>query len=98
MTAIAPIMMRAQGGRGDGVTNASMIPETPSTAIMPMVMVTIDLPSCARAWPRRRSPGSITAQPSRSPAAAARKTADSSSIPCGRMRLKNNVPLPWANR
>ena len=36
----------------------------------------------------------MTAQPSRSPAAAARNTADSSSIPCGRMRPKNSAVLP----
>ena len=98
MTATAPIAIRAQVGRDEGVTNASMIPDTPSTTIRPRVIVTIALPSSARAWPRRRLPGSITVQPSRSPAAEARKTADSSSMPCGRIRLKNSVPLPCANR
>ena len=48
-------------------------------------MVIVARPSSASARLRGRGPGSMMAQPSRSPAAAARNTADSSSIPCGRI-------------
>lgn len=98
LTATAPTVIRAQAGRCDGVTNASMIPDTPSTTIIPIAIVTVDRPSSAIARTRGRFPGSITVQPSRSPAAADRNTADSSSIPCGRIRLKNSAPLPCAIR
>ncbi len=86
--------IRAQPGSGDGVTNASITPDTSSTTTRPSAIVIVSRPACASAWPRGRGPGSMTVQPSRSPAAAARKTADSSSIPCGRIRLKNSPVLP----
>ena len=63
---------------------------------MPRAIVTVDRPSSASARDRGRGPGSMIVQPSRSPAAAARKTADSSSMPCGRISAKNSVPRPCA--
>ena len=89
-------MMRAQAGSPDGVTKASITPETSSTATSPSATVTAARPSSASAWLLGRGPGSITVHPSRRPVAAARNTADSSRIPCGRMSAKNSTPLPWA--
>ena len=62
----------------------------------PSAFVTDARPSSASARPRGRGPGSMTVQPSRRPVAAARNTALSSSIPCGRMSAKNSTPRPWA--
>ena len=85
----------AQVGSGDGVTKASMIPDTSSSTIMPSASVIVSRPATARACDRGSGPGSMIRQPSRSPAAAARNTADSSSIPCGRISAKNSTPRPW---
>jgi len=95
-SATPPIPILAHVGSGDGVTNASMTPETASTTIMPSTIVTVARPSSASARDRGRGPGSMTVQPSRRPAAAARKTADSSSMPCGKISAKNSVPRPFA--
>ena len=83
-------------GSGEGVTNASITPETSSTTIKPSAIVSEERPSSASARPRGRGPGSMMLQPRRSPAAAARNTAVSSSIPCGRIRVKNRPPRPCA--
>ena len=58
-----------------------MTPETSSTPVRPMAMPTAARPCSASASLRDRGPGSITAQPSRSPVPAATKTAVSSSRP-----------------
>jgi hypothetical protein len=76
-------------GSPDGVTNASITPETSSTTTSPSAMPATARPSSASACARGRCPGSTTVQPSRSPAPAATKTAVSSSRPCGRIRPKN---------
>ena len=74
-SATAPMLIRAQAGSGEGVTNASITPETSSTTIKPSAIVSEERPSSASARPRGRGPGSMMLQPRRSPAAAARNTA-----------------------
>jgi hypothetical protein len=73
-----------------------MTPDTASTTTRPRVIVIVDLPSSARARDLGRGPGSMIVQPSRSPAAAARNTAVSSSMPCGRISAQNSVARPCA--
>lgn len=75
-----------------------MTPDTASTTMSPRVIVIVDRPSSASARLRGLGPGSMIVQPRRSPAAAARKTADNSSRPCGRISAKNSVLRPCANR
>ena len=84
--------IRAQVGRPDGVTNASMTPLTSSTSTSPRATATALRPSCATDCPRVRGPGSTQDQNSRSPTPAATKTAVSSSRPCGRISPKNSEP------
>jgi hypothetical protein len=86
--------IRAHVGSGEGVMKASMIPETRSTAVMPMVREMMARPSSARTWARGRRPGAITRQPRRMPAPAARNTAVSSNRPCGVISPKKSAPLP----
>ncbi len=89
--------MRTNVGSGDGVTNASIRPDTSSTPTSPTATETIPRPCSASTCPRGRSPGEITDQPSRIPAPAARNTAVSSSNPCGSSRPSNSPPLPAGN-
>ena len=95
-TPAAPMPTRAQVGRPDGVTNASTTPETARVAARPSASAPAAWPSSASACDRVRGPGSIQAQPSRSPAPAATKTQVSSSRPCGRISPKNTSSRPPA--
>ena len=62
--------MRTNVGSGDGVTSASISPDTSSTTTSPTATETTARPCSASTCPRGRSPGEITDQPSRMPAAA----------------------------
>ena len=85
--------IRSQVGRPDGVTNASISPDTASTTISPSAIVMVARPSVGERIRPTARPGSTTVQPSRSPAPDATKTAVSSSMPCGRISPKNSAGL-----
>ena len=70
-------------GNGDGVTNASISPETSSTTTSPTATDTTARPCSASTCPRGRLPGEITDQPSCMPTAAARNTAVNSTARAG---------------
>ena len=89
--------MRTNVGNGDGVTIASIRPETRSTATNPTATETTARPCSASTCARGRLPGEITDQPSRMPAAAARNTAVNSSRPCGVSRPRKRSALPALN-
>src|ERR1700730_2560951 len=89
--------MRTNVGNGDGVTIASIRPETRSTATNPTATETTTRPCSASTCARGRLPGEITDQPSRMPAAAARNTAVNSSRPCGVSRPRKRSALPALN-
>ncbi len=90
--------MRAQVGRPDGVTNASIAPETSSTPASPSAIPAVTRPCRANARPRVPAPGSIHVQPSRSPAPAATNTAVSSSRPWGTISPRKRPSRPFAAR
>ncbi len=79
---------RAHVGRAEGVTIASMSPDTSRTTTRPSATATTARPCSASASVRFLGPGSMAVQPRRMPTAAARKTAVSSSRPCGVIRPK----------
>ena len=87
---------RTHVGQPDGVTNASMTPETNSTHASLSAMITTDRPCSASAAVRDRRPGSTTVQPSRKPVPAATNTAVSSRRPCGSRRPIITSPRPAA--
>ena len=96
-SAMIPMPTRTNVGNGDGVTKASINPETSSTPTSPTATETTARPCSASTCPRGRSPGDITDHPSRIPAAPARNTAVSSSSPCGASRPSRMSPLPAWN-
>ena len=59
--------MRTNVGSGDGVTNASIRPDTSSTPTSPTATATTARPCSASTCPRGRLPGDTTDQPSRIP-------------------------------
>src|SRR5665648_749526 len=87
-SASAPITIFSHQGSDDGVTKASISPDTASTPTRPIATVKRDRPSSERACPRGRPPGSIMLQKIFRPAPPATKTAVSSSRPCGRISWK----------
>ncbi|CKT67575.1 Uncharacterised protein [Mycobacterium tuberculosis] len=92
-----PTAIRTNVGNGDGVTTASIRPATRNTPTKPTATDTTPRPCSARTCPRGRLPADITDHPSRIPIAAARKTAVSSSSPCGRSRPSRKSPFPAWN-
>ena len=89
--------IRAQVGSPDGVTNASITPDTASTTASPRAMP--DRRPALRPRPPPRGAaarGRSTVQPSRRPAPAATNTAVSSSSPCGVISPKNRSRRPAA--
>ena len=79
---------RAQVGRPDGVTNASITPHSRSSTTSPSDVPSAARPSAPRACTRDRGPGSTQAQKSRSPTPAATNRQVSSSSPCGEMKAE----------
>ena len=68
-SATTPMPMRAHVGRPEGVTKASIAPETARTKISPRAMTTVERPSSARASARLRGPGSTIVQSEPQPGA-----------------------------
>ena len=91
----------ARCARMSATATASPAPRSARTPAarrpVPTATATTARPCSASTWPRGRSPGAITDQPSRIPAAAARNTAVSSSSPCGVSRPRKTSPLPASN-
>src|ERR1700758_3220642 len=96
-SAMTPMPTRTNVGNGDGVTNASINPDTSNTPTSPTATDTTARPCSASTWARGRSPGDITDHPSRIPDAPARNTVVSSSSPCGASRPSRIPPLPAWN-
>src|SRR5690625_2412941 len=91
----APIVIFIAVGRDEGVTTASMIPETPKKITSPIAIVISARPSRASALERVRGPGAIHAQNSGSPAPHATTTAMSSRSHWCNLKPSNTPPASW---